>query len=734
MPKASYELIVAEKPNAAQKIADALADGKIVKKTNQRVSYYELEHSGKKIVVACAVGHLFTLAEKKKKAWHYPIFEYEWKPTFEVNKDAQFVKPYLDTLEKLAEHASLCIVATDYDVEGSVIGYNIVRFLCHQEDGKRMKFSTLTPDELREAYEQASPHLDFDQIESGLTRHGLDWLWGLNLTRALTLSVKSASGGFKLLSAGRVQGPSLKLLYDREKEIQAFQPEPYWEISLKGEIKGKELLFQHKDDRFTEKKKADAIHKKIQGKPAVVSSVEKREVKQKPPVPFDLTSLQIEAYSVLGVSPHRTLELAQDLYSNGWISYPRTSSQKLPESIQYKKILKGLQSRFTKEVEFLLAKGTLKPNEGLKTDPAHPAIYPTGILPKSLEGPISRLYELIVRRFFSVFGEEAKRETVTIHLDIAQELFLTKGTRTIEQGWFTLYGPFVKLDEEELPAVIVGEKVPIRDILLDEKQTQPPRRYTEASIIKELEKRNLGTKATRAQIIQNLYDRNYIKDKSLVVTDLGMKIVDTLHKYCPEILDEALTRAFEEDMELIFEHKKKSKAILDDAEVFLTKVLTRFKLHEKDIGAALGAANIETRQKESFLGACPKCKEGELHIRRGKFGFFAACSKYPECKTTFGLPKNAKVLSAEKSCTQCTYPLLKVLRARRKPQEICLNPECPTKKVEDEALDKMAASKKCPNCGTTLVVKKSFYGAFFACPGYPKCKHIEKIPEEPVKA
>ncbi|MBI5391618.1 DNA topoisomerase I [Candidatus Woesearchaeota archaeon] len=549
----------------------------------------------------------------------------------------------------------------------------------------------------------------------------------MNLSRALTLSIKSASGGFKLLSSGRVQGPALKLLYDREQEIKAFKPEPYWELPLLAATADRELLFWHQEEKFTEKKKAEDILKRVQGKKAVVQNTEKRESKQKAPHPFDLTSLQIEAYSVLGISPHRTLQLAQDLYSNGWISYPRTSSQKLPESIQYKKILEGLKKQFSKEVEFLLKKGSLKPTEGTKTDPAHPAIYPTGILPKTLESPASKLYELIVRRFFAVFGEDAKRETVTLSLDVNKEVFITKGTRTIEEGWFALYRPFVKLDEEELPSLNIGDELKVKDVHLDEKFTQPPKRYTEASIIKELEKRNLGTKATRAQILQNLYDRDYVKDKSIMVTDLGSKIIETLQKYCPEILDEALTREFEEDMESILEHTKKGDQIIVGAKNFLEKTLKRFKDHEKQIGASLNEANFETREKENTLGVCHKCKEGNLMIRRGKFGSFAACSKYPECKTTYGLPKNGKILPLEKACPSCQSPMIKIIRARRKPQENCLNPDCPLKKQEEEKLEGLAKGKNCPNCGTALVLKKSFYGYFLACPGYPKCKHIENI-------
>ena len=727
-----YELIICEKPQAASKVADALADKKAIKKTVGKVSYYELEHNGEKIVVGCAVGHLFNLAEKdKKKGWSYPVFNYEWKPSYQVSKSAIFSKAYVDVLKNLAKDANKFTVATDFDVEGSTIGFNIIRFICEKKDGRRMKFSTLTKDELVSSYENAMQHLDFPQIESGVTRHSLDWLWGLNLSRALTLSVKNSLGMFKILSTGRVQGPTLKILSDREKEISAFKPVPYWELELIGETKKKENIDAwHKEDKFWEKEKAEKALKNCKGKKAIVSNVELKEFKQKPPIPFDLTSLQIEAYAVLGVSPQRTLELAQDLYSNGFISYPRTSSQKLPESIGYKKILKSLSKIFPKETNFLLSKDKLIPNNGKKEDPAHPAIYPTGEIPKSLEDKTAGLYELIVRRFFSTFGDEATRETLTVEIDVNKELFITKGTRTKEKGWHELYGRFVKLEDEELPKLNLGDDIKVNEIKLHDKETKPPSRYNEASIIKEMEKNNIGTKATRSTIVQNLYDRNYITDKPISVTDLGMKTVDALEKYCPDILDVALTRKFEEDMDSIEEGKKKGDEVIDNAKIFLNKALESFKKKEKEIGKELGQAAIETRDKEAFIGKCVNCKEGNLQMRRGKFGLFAACDRYEQgCKTTFTLPKNGKVKGAEKDCSICNYPMVLVFRAKRKPQELCINPNCESKKAEEERLRKLVEGKKCPNCGSQLIIKNGFYGPFLTCPGYPKCKHIEKMPK-----
>ena len=727
-----YELIIAEKPNAMLKIAEALADKKVSKKTVGKISYYELEHQGKKILVTSAVGHLFTVAEKDKKAWTYPIFNFEWKASYLINKEAKYTKAYVDVIKKLAKEAEEFVVATDYDIEGSTIGWNIIKYICNKKDAKRMKFSTLTKDELIESYENATKHLDFPQIEAGVTRHSLDWMWGINLSRALTLSVKNATNTFSLLSTGRVQGPTLKIIEEKEKEIEAFKSTPYWEIELDGKTKSENLISAwHIKGKFLDRKEAEEVLKNTKDKKALIKEVETKEFKQKPPIPFDLTSLQIEAYSVIGVSPQKTLEIAQDLYSNGYISYPRTSSQKLPASIGYKKIIQNLSKRFINECKYLLNKKILKPNEGIKVDAAHPAIYPTGELPKNLEGKHADLYELITRRFFAVFGEDAIRETMTITIDVNKELFILKGTTTKEKGWYELYGRFVKSEEEELPKLEKNEEIKVKEIKIYDKETKPPARYNEASIIKEMEKKNIGTKATRSTVIQNLFDRNYLVDKPIKITNLGKATVQTLEKYCPEVIDVELTRKFEEDMDAIQESKKKGEEIIEEAKVFLEKTLIKFKKNEKEIGKELGKAAIETRDKESYISKCPKCEEGELHIRRGKYGAFAACNKYETgCKTTFALPKNGKVKGIDKTCERCGYPKILLIKFRSRPQELCINLECPTKKEEEEKLKKIVEGKKCPNCGSQLIIKNGIYGVFAACPGYPKCKYIEKMKKE----
>jgi DNA topoisomerase-1 len=716
------ELIISEKPNAAKRIADSLADDKVIKESDNGVPFYKIKHKNKIILVGCAVGHLFGLRAKNNK--DFPVFEIEWAPTSEISKSADFSKKYASTLGKLAKQCDEFTVATDFDVEGEVIGFNVVRFIAKKKDAGRMKFSTLTKDELVESYEKKQNHIDWGQANAGETRHKLDWYYGINISRALTRAISNA-GSYKILSTGRVQGPALKILSDREKEITAFKPEPYWELELKGKLEKGDILAMHEKGKFDKEKEAIEILDKTKGKSAFIKDITSREFKQNPPFPFDLTSLQVEAYAKTGTAPKLTLSLAQNLYTSGLISYPRTSSQELPPSIGYKKILSALakQKEFENDANEILKKPTIKPNNGDKKDPAHPAIYPTGIEPKGIKDKEKKLYELITRRFLATFGDPAIKETATYTIECAEEKFIAKGTATKEKGWLKQYGPFGKQKDEELPKTYSGEEIKNKKITKLDKETQPPKRYTEASIIKELERRNLGTKATRATIVDTLFQRHYAEGKQIKVTELGLKVDSIIEKYVPKISDEALTRHFEEEMEKIREEKKKPESVLSEAKKIITDVLKEFGEKEKSVGSALKKTFTETRDISETLGKCPNCKDGMLKMRKGKFGRFAACDKYPECKTTFSLPKNGMVKKTEKTCEQCRNVMITLFRKGAKPQEVCISPDCPSKKINVKIEE-----KNCPKCKKgKMVMRRSIYGFFLACDQYPKCKNIEKI-------
>jgi len=668
------ELIISEKPSSAQKIAEALAEGKPTPKKKNGVTYYELTRDSKDIIVVPSVGHLFSLAPKKRGKI---ILDPVWKPTWQINKKADYSKKYYNTIKSLAKKSDTFTVATDLDVEGEVISLNIIRFLCNRKDARRMKFSTLTKIDLQKAYFSVSKTLDWGLANAGLTRHRLDFLFGVNLSKAVMSAVSSATDRFVLLSIGRVQGPSLALLAEREIQIKNFKPKTYWQIFA--DFKFGQAI--HKEDKFWDESKAKQIFEKVKDKPAKIDDIQKRKQAVLPPFPFDLTSLQIEAYRCFGISPKQTLSLAQNLYSNALISYPRTSSQKLPIKLGFKNILNKLSKNTEyKDIVQQVLRTSLRPGEGRKTDSAHPAIHPTGELPKSLSQHEFRIYDLIVKRFFSVFGPPGTRESTNVFFNIEKESFILQGIKTVNLGWQAWYLPYSRKKEFELPNLKIGE-VHNQKTTFEEKETQPPKRYTPASIIKALEKEGLGTKSTRANIIDILAQRGYIQGTPIQVTELGIKIVETFGKYAPDILSKQLTRKFEDDMEKIQTGSLNREQVIEHAKKFVTSLYKKFEQHQKEIGKSLADAFIKTKKEQDKLMTCLKCGKGDIRVIRSKKTgkSFAACSGYPDCKTTFPVLQSVTIYKTNKICKECDFPVLKIWRFKRRPYEMCLNHKCKTK-------------------------------------------------------
>jgi len=686
LKKGGYELIITEKPQAALKISSAL--GNPSKKNYQGVPYYEVSRDGKKIIVACTVGHLLTLKQNVSGS-NFPVFDVSWVPNYlAIKKD--FTKKYYQALSKLAKDAGSITIATDYDIEGEVIGLNAVRYICGQKDASRMKFSTLTPSELNKAYENKSSTLNWGQAIAGETRHYLDWFYGINLSRALMNSIK-ATGKFKIMSIGRVQGPTLNLIVQKEKKIQDFKSKPYWQVFI--QIRNShELELKYDKDIFD--KKQIKKFENLKGQKALAET-KKTEQRLPPNPPFNLTALQIEAYRIYGITPTRTLQIAQSLYLAGLISYPRTSSQKLPDSVSYKEILKKLSKKY--KVEKLITKN--KPIQGKQNDPAHPSIYPTGQNETNLLNEEQKIYDLIVKRFLALFCDDAIIEKKKIIANVNKLSFSAKGSAIRKKSWLGFYP--AKLKEQEIPDV--QGQVEIINVRTKEKQTQPPKRYTQASIISELEKRNLGTKATRASIIETLYDRGYIKEKSIQATPLGISLINTLEKYSPIIIEEELTRKFEKDMEKIEQSKndfeEKGKKVIENAKKSIIKISKDFEENEEKIGKELVKANEKLRQQqkeENKLNICPICKKGTLIITYSKKNkrYFIACDAYPRCKTTFSLPPNSLIKKTEKNCEECGFPMLMSIKKGKKPWVFCFNPRCPTNKERLEEYRKKKEVEK----------------------------------------
>ncbi|MBI2173176.1 MAG: DNA topoisomerase I [Candidatus Aenigmarchaeota archaeon] len=715
-----YTLIICEKPSASKSIAEALADGKPTKSGEGKAVWYEFERDGKKYVTAPAVGHLFTL-KQQGKGWSYPVFDVEWIPSYKANKMAAFSQPYFINMETLAKDAEDVIVATDYDDEGEVIGYNILKLICGRKTAPRMKFSTMTKTELLESFIKPSK-INNNQVEAGYTRHYLDMYWGVNFTRALTLAIKVSAKRFRILSTGRVQGPTLHMLSKHEKKIKEFVPKPFWELEADITLGKQQIKALYEKDKIWEKAEAEKVLKSSTGKKGAVTDIKKKIMVQKPPKPYNTTSFLADIYRFFGYSPHQAMNIAESLYQAGLISYPRTSSEKLPPDINYAKIIGSIAKnpKYAKDAGSLLKKTGLRPEEGSKTDPAHPAIYPTGEQ-KKMGDQQQKVYDLCVRRFLACFGEPAKRESQKVSISIGGNTFFVNGKRTIEPGWTALYGKYGARYEIILPQTEKGDNVQVKKVSILDKQTSPPARFSQGSVLKEMENHGIGTKATRSQILQILYNRGYVIGRSIEVTELGMQLADILEKNVQDLVSEKLTRHFEQMMEEIAAGKRKREDVLDEARKKIEKIGIALKKKEKKIGDELTSAVIATQDRQSILGKCLKCG-GTLKVhknwRTGKR--FVGCSGYKNgCRVGFPLPREGVIMSTEKECEHCKTPIIQVRPSGRRPFRMCLDPECKTKEewldkaklkqVQDESKrnTKLAEKLKCAKCGKSMKSQRS---------------------------
>lgn len=687
-----YTLIITEKPDAAQRIASALDVSQKAKRMDDNGVPYYVATRDKEIVVVPALGHLYTVSAETKGRSSYPVFNFKWVPRFLAERRAKRIRVWLQVITKLSKDADAFVDACDYDMEGSIIGYCILKYACGDKErvSRRMKYSTLTKEELERSYVESLPHLDFALIEAGRARHEVDWLYGINLSRALTLAAKNWSGKYRTLSTGRVQGPLLKFLVSREKNIRSFVPMPYWQIRARVEIDGQACVAEYTKRVIETEKEADAISDACKGK-GRVEKVDNRQLQQSTPVPFDLGTLQVEAYSLFGYNPKNTLDTAQRLYLDALISYPRTNSQKLPRTINYQSILKNLNKvqeyrRLTAE---LLAKPVLKPHEGSREDPAHPAIYPTGNLPERLLSKSERnIWDVIVRRFMAVFGDPAIRQSVKASINVNGHVFYVKGKRTLEQGWQRLYEPYFKSEETLLPSVKEAELVDFKKVVVEGKFTKPPPRYNPSSLLQKMEEVGIGTKATRADAIQTLYDRKYVRNERMTVTDLGFEVLEILKKHCQKVVSLELTKELEDRMNGIRQNSEKREDVLADAIEILKPVVKKLKEKEEEIGEHLSNAAKRTELEESIIGGCPICRTGKLVVicskKTGKR--FVGCTNYFKglCKASFALPQRGTVTLHGRNCSRCGWPTVQARTGGRRSWVLCFNPDCPLKEEKRE--------------------------------------------------
>ncbi len=701
-------LILTEKPKVAKRIASILSKSAKQKKIG-KLSYYTFELDGEEYVVVPAAGHLLEL-DYPEGEWVYPII---LSPEELVLKSIESKKQFLKIIEKLGRKAERIIVATDLDAEGSSIALEIMKALDWEKSKEiyRMEFSSLNADEIREAFRNLKP-FDYPRANAGWSRRVLDLQWGANVSRGLTLSTRKKRW-VKILSSGRVQGPTLSLIVKREREIRNFVPRKYYVVTAI--MEGERGRFEMKlsppkgEEKIWEKDYAEAASKAVKGKSFKVK-VKSRKVSLKPPPPFDGTSMQIEVSRITGLTPKqiadRSTGIAQQLYEAGLISYIGTESQKYPKNWKKEDFMRmvktiGKYSPLKDDADFVIKNMREKPVEGKKDDPAHPTIHIVGAPDKLESRNHRRVYEIIARRNLATLSPDALIERISAEIGVNSFRFRASGASLLEEGWLRVY-PYSRKDFS-MPPVKDGEEVKCVDVKIEEKETQPPKRYTPVSIIKEMEKLGLGTKNTRVQILDILKERGYVEGSSFKPTSLGEAVAEVLEEYVPELTSPELTSKLEEAMNRIERGELDHKEFLNDALSKLRKIMKDFKEKEGFISEKLSKAVQEYRMSQNVVGKCPKCGR-DLLLKKSRYGYFVICSGYPsECDVKYNLFPGERIL---KEKCKCGLPLVEG-RIKTKSNKVLKYKRCLGNCEESPV--------RCAKCGGVMIPKKGKYGVYLQC-------------------
>ncbi|HEY8140786.1 MAG TPA: DNA topoisomerase I [Nitrososphaera sp.] len=680
-----YTLVVCEKPDAARRIAEALGASRESRHAGMPV--FEVKRDDHHYMVCSALGHLYGLTDSTANRSVFPVLDLEWTA---VEKNARAARA-IKVISDLAKNASSFVHACDYDQEGEVIGHSILEYACGHQYSKslRAKFSTLTDEEIRISFTNLLAP-DGRLADAGRSRHMLDFLYGVNLSRALAQSFKSAVGGYRNLSIGRVQGPTLAFAVERELEIRLHVPDPYWTVAAEFRKNDQKFTAHYFRPKVETLALAKEIVEKCTGSQGRVAEVSSSKVVLKPPTPFNTGDLQREAYRLFRISPGYTLAIAEKLYLSALISYPRTSSQKLPSSIGYSKIISALANigSYGRFASILLSGKRLVPNEGRMTDPAHPAIYPTGVVPKRRLGGLEfKVYDLIVKRFFATFGDPATSQRTKVSIDVERHEFRAEASVPLYEGWMLFYKPYIKLEQHELPELHNGDSLENLGTSMEEKFTQPPARYNQSSLLAKMEQEQIGTKATRADIISTLFKRNYVAATrgGIEATDLGFAVIESMKVHAPAIISTELTRLMEEKLDKVEQGTLDSGSAIESAVDMLIDSLSTLMEKKNEIGSSIGDAATSDRTVAATIGPCPMCGKGQLRMIRSRASKkrFVGCSNYAEggCRATAPLPQRGGIRVTGKACQQCGWPIVGVVFARRAKQwRICINAKCPSKK------------------------------------------------------
>ena len=662
------------------------------------------------------------------KGWKVPSLPYlVWAPIEKLPAEKEIIR----ALKNLAKKADSVVIGTDFDREGELIGSDalaMVRDVAPDVPVSRARYSAFTKAEIDHAFSNLV-ELDQNLADAGESRQYIDLIWGAALTRYLTMA---KFGGFgNVRSAGRVQTPTLALVVERERERLAFKPEDYWVIS--GEARPADVdddqafKIAHAQGRFTDEQAATTAFAHVEGATTgTVTEVVKKSRTQRPPTPFNTTSLQAAA-AAEGISPARTMRIAESLYMDGLISYPRVDNTVYPRSLDLRATVKAIASvpQYAPTCRELLSREKLTATRGKTETTDHPPIYPTAAAdPSRLEPAQWKLYNLIARRFLATLSDAAVIEGTKIEVDVAGEPFVASGDVLKVPGFRAIY-PFGLKKDEQLPALERGDTVDVRAMQLEAKQTEPPARYSQGKLVQEMEKRGLGTKSTRASIIERLYAVRYFKGTPsgpIEPSQLGMAIIDALHEFAPRITTPDMTSELEEDMTRVAEGADTQDQVVYHSRALLAGMLDALIEHKDDLGEAISDAVTA----DARVGACPKCgKDLVMKTSAKTRGSFIGCMGWPECDVTYPVPSGVKVSPLEGEaavCPECGAPRIKCQPFRQKAYEMCVNPKCPTNYEPDLKVGECRVCAEAGRHGDLVAHKSEKSGKrFIRCTNYDEC-------------
>ncbi|MFP6040266.1 type I DNA topoisomerase [Helicobacter pylori] len=667
--------------------------------------------------VIASKGHVRDLS---KFALGIKIDETGFTPNYVVDKDH---KELVKQIIELSKKASITYIATDEDREGEAIGYHVACLIGGKlESYPRIVFHEITQNAILNAL-KTPRQIDMSKVNAQQARRFLDRIVGFKLSSLIASKIT------KGLSAGRVQSAALKLVIDREREIKAFKPLTYFTLDALFEPHLEAQLISYKGNKLKaqeliDKKKAQEIKNELEKESYTISSIIKKSKKSPTPPPFMTSTLQQSTSSLLGFSPTKTMSIAQKLYEGvatpqgvmGVITYMRTDSLNIA-----KEALEEARNKILKDYgkDYLPPKAKVYSSKNKNAQEAHEAIRPTSIIlePNALKDYLKpeelKLYTLIYKRFLASQMQDALFESQSVVVACEKGEFKASGRKLLFDGYYKILGNDDK--DKLLPNLKENDPIKLEKLESNAHVTEPPARYSEASLIKVLESLGIGRPSTYAPTISLLQNRDYIKveKKQISALESAFKVIEILEKHFEEIVDSKFSASLEEELDNIAQNKADYQQVLKD---FYYPFMDKIEAGKKNI--------ISQKVHEKTGQSCPKCG-GELVKKNSRYGEFIACNNYPKCKYV-KQTETANNEAEQELCEKCGGEMVQKF-SRNGAFLACNNyPECKnTKSLKNTPnANEIIEGVKCPECGGDIALKRSRKGSFYGCNNYPKCNFL----------